>query len=159
MQMTSPAPSPQPKVPVPTRRDTLAWLLWGSAAVIGLPIVAAAMKYLTPIPAPRRHNVGAVESLPTIGDGKKEAWKFAHLGDIDVAVASDGKGGVVAYELRCTHANCSLQWRENDRSFHCPCHGGRFDVNGMPIEGPPGQPMKRLNTERHGDDLFVIIGG
>jgi len=141
-----------------SRRDTLTWLLWGSVVVIGAPIVVAAMKYMTPIPRTRRQSVGRVSELPTIGAVENGSWKIARVGDVDVAVANDGEGGIVAFELRCTHANCSLQWKSNDDSFHCPCHGGRFDAHGQPIEGPPGRPMKRLSTERRGGNVFVVVG-
>lgn len=141
------------------RRDILSWLLRGSAVAIGAPIVAFAVKYLTPPPTQRRQSVGNAHDLPTIGSGKDETWRIARVGDVDVAVANDGKGDVIAFELRCTHAHCSLTWKENDDSFHCPCHGGRFNANGEPIEGPPGRSMKRLKTERRGEEVIVIVGG
>jgi len=134
-------------------------LLWGAATAVATPIVVAAMRYLTPRPAPRREVVGKRDELPSVGNQMSNNWKIARVGNVDVAVALDAKGEVVAYELRCTHANCSLHWEPDDDSFHCPCHGGRFGANGEPIEGPPSRPMKRLKTERDGADVVVVVGG
>ncbi len=31
----------------------------------------------------------------------------------------------------CTHMSCLLAWNTSDRTFDCPCHGGRFAENGQ----------------------------
>jgi glycine/D-amino acid oxidase-like deaminating enzyme/nitrite reductase/ring-hydroxylating ferredoxin subunit len=48
--------------------------------------------------------------------------------------AEDGTLHVVSH--LCTHLFCQLSWNGAERSWDCPCHGSRFDVDGRVLEGP-----------------------
>ncbi|MEG2832002.1 MAG: FAD-dependent oxidoreductase [Bacilli bacterium] len=37
---------------------------------------------------------------------------------------------------KCPHMGCSLIFNNFDKTWDCPCHGSRFDVDGLVIEGP-----------------------
>ena len=41
-----------------------------------------------------------------------------------------------AVELRCPHLGCQLEWNPDDKSWDCPCHGSRFDVQGRCLTEP-----------------------
>jgi cytochrome b6-f complex iron-sulfur subunit len=60
-----------------------------------------------------------------------------------VAVILDDQG-VYAMSLICTHAACDM--RDNGsvgaNEITCTCHGSAFDVDGNPIAGPAGSPLK-----------------
>lgn len=36
----------------------------------------------------------------------------------------------------CPHLYCSLMFNEMEKTWDCPCHGSRFDIDGHVIEGP-----------------------
>ena len=52
-------------------------------------------------------------------------------------------GTLDAVSLRCTHLGCLLRWDGAERSWDCPCHGSRFDVDGSVLEGPATRPLER----------------
>jgi glycine/D-amino acid oxidase-like deaminating enzyme/nitrite reductase/ring-hydroxylating ferredoxin subunit len=52
-------------------------------------------------------------------------------------------GTVHAVSLRCTHLGCLLRFNGAERSWDCPCHGSRFDVDGTVLEGPAVRPLPR----------------
>lgn len=52
-----------------------------------------------------------------------------------------------ALSARCTHKGCLVAWAAQDKQFHCPCHGGRFDANGRNVGGPPPAPLPTLATK------------
>jgi nitrite reductase/ring-hydroxylating ferredoxin subunit len=55
-------------------------------------------------------------------------------------------GTVHAVSLRCTHLGCLLRFNSAERSWDCPCHGSRFDVDGSVLEGPATKPLERKPT-------------
>jgi glycine/D-amino acid oxidase-like deaminating enzyme/nitrite reductase/ring-hydroxylating ferredoxin subunit len=59
-----------------------------------------------------------------------------------VGVYRDEDGGVHAVSLRCTHLGCLLRFNSAERSWDCPCHGSRFDVDGQVLEGPAVDPLE-----------------
>ncbi len=57
-------------------------------------------------------------------------------------VFCDDGGGLHAVSLRCTHLGCLLRFNGAERSWDCPCHGSRFDVDGAVLEGPAVDPLE-----------------
>lgn len=37
---------------------------------------------------------------------------------------------------KCPHLKCGLIFNEEEKTWDCPCHGSRFDIDGKCIEGP-----------------------
>lgn len=37
---------------------------------------------------------------------------------------------------RCPHLGCALKWNEAEHSWDCPCHGSRFDADGVLLDNP-----------------------
>jgi glycine/D-amino acid oxidase-like deaminating enzyme/nitrite reductase/ring-hydroxylating ferredoxin subunit len=58
-------------------------------------------------------------------------------------VFRDDDGTLHALSLRCTHLGCLLRFNGAERSWDCPCHGSRFDVDGAVLEGPATRPLER----------------
>jgi glycine/D-amino acid oxidase-like deaminating enzyme/nitrite reductase/ring-hydroxylating ferredoxin subunit len=58
-----------------------------------------------------------------------------------VGVFREADGMVHAVSLRCTHLGCLLRFNSAERSWDCPCHGSRFDVDGSVLEGPAVRPL------------------
>lgn len=58
-------------------------------------------------------------------------------------VYRDRRGDLHAVSLRCTHLGCLLHFNDAERSWDCPCHGSRFDVDGGVLQGPAKKPLVR----------------
>jgi Rieske Fe-S protein len=67
------------------------------------------------------------------------------LGKTGVYRDEDGK--VHAVSLRCTHLGCLLRFNSAERSWDCPCHGSRFDVDGAVLDGPAVTPLLALDID------------
>jgi Rieske Fe-S protein len=63
-----------------------------------------------------------------------------------LAAYRDDSGVVHACSPACTHMGCYVQWNTAEKSWDCPCHGSRFDVHGLVLQGPAVEPLeaKRL---------------
>lgn len=53
-----------------------------------------------------------------------------------LAVYRDEQGGLHARSAKCTHLGCVVHWNSAERSWDCPCHGSRFNVDGAVLHGP-----------------------
>jgi glycine/D-amino acid oxidase-like deaminating enzyme/nitrite reductase/ring-hydroxylating ferredoxin subunit len=58
-----------------------------------------------------------------------------------VAGFRDDDGRLHAVSSRCTHLGCQLAWNAAERTWDCPCHGSRFDVDGGILNGPAVKPL------------------
>lgn len=45
-----------------------------------------------------------------------------------------GKKHIVKH--KCPHMKCNLVFNDEEKTWDCPCHGSRFDIDGNVIEGP-----------------------
>ena len=128
--------------PVADRRRALQLLLSGSAvgvaALVGWPVA----RYVQP--APEDEAASAVE----LSDDEIGLWdaKLIALRGRPVLVVNTGEG-YQALSAVCTHLGCIVKWKKGRRQFFCPCHGGRFDVEGRVLGGPAPRPLVRLEVE------------
>ncbi len=68
-------------------------------------------------------------------------------GNERVGAYRDADGHIHAVSLVCTHLGCHVTWNPAERSWDCPCHGSRYDVDGAILHGPAVRPLapKRLD--------------
>lgn len=76
-------------------------------------------------------NDGQIADIPA-GEGR-----VVQSGLEKLAVYRDEGGALHAMSAVCPHAKCIVGWNAAERSWDCPCHGGRFAPDGRVIEGPP----------------------
>jgi Rieske Fe-S protein len=69
-----------------------------------------------------------------------------------VAVYRDEAGTVHARSAVCTHLGCHVQWNQEERSWDCPCHGSRFDVDGAVLNGPAVKDLEEATVEPASDE-------
>ena len=62
-------------------------------------------------------------------------------GGTPIACARDADGRLHAISAVCTHLRCLVEWNDAERSWDCPCHGSRFDLDGAVLEGPATEPL------------------
>jgi Rieske Fe-S protein len=58
-----------------------------------------------------------------------------------VAGYRDDDGTLHAVSARCTHLGCQVVFNAAERSWDCPCHASRFDVDGAVLNGPAVKPL------------------
>lgn len=61
-----------------------------------------------------------------------------------------------AFEAKCTHLGCRLS-RIDGKEVVCPCHGSRFNMEGMPVKGPAGEGLRELRLQRDAVSNTIII--
>ncbi len=61
-----------------------------------------------------------------------------------VAAYKDESGKVHLMSPVCTHMGCHVNWNNAEKSWDCPCHGGRYDATGHVIDGPPVKNLDKI---------------
>lgn len=70
--------------------------------------------------------------------------KLLQLNGKKVAVYKDTQGNVTQLSPVCTHAGCIVAWNNAEKTWDCPCHGGRYSPAGKVINGPPIKDLAQL---------------
>lgn len=101
---------------------------------------------------PNRINLSNIISLPSIVVGqtksylgpkinKNKKWysdkiTFFKEGSKSLACYTDELGKKHIIYNKCPHIGCSLIFNEEEKTWDCPCHSSRFDIDGKCIKGP-----------------------
>lgn len=125
------------------RRSFLNWGTAGMAALWSAVAVSfgAVVRFLTPnvfYEPPQVFKIG------TPADFSFGAPTF--LADEKIFVFRDKEKGFAVASAVCTHLGCTVQFYNNDRRFHCPCHGSIFAGDGKVLHGPAPKPLEWLEV-------------
>lgn len=149
-------------------------LLWGglgaaAAALTGAAVTAALessaqhpiVKQTPPptgalVPA----GVGAWVAIATLESMPLGAVKRFEAGAV-IGFLQHTATGFVALSGVCTHMACLLQWNAPDQTFDCPCHGGRFQANGIAASDAPYPypPLPAIQTKVESGQVWVYAAG
>jgi glycine/D-amino acid oxidase-like deaminating enzyme/nitrite reductase/ring-hydroxylating ferredoxin subunit len=64
-----------------------------------------------------------------------------------VAAYRDDGGELHTVGAHCTHMGCLVAFNNAERTWDCPCHGSRFDVDGHVLHGPAVKPLRKPGKE------------
>jgi nitrite reductase/ring-hydroxylating ferredoxin subunit len=97
-----------------------------------------------------RHLIGdrllPAEAKSTAEVGYDEA-RLMKLDGKRVGVYRDGEGRLHAVSATCPHMGCIVHFNDAERTWDCPCHGSRFNVDGKVLDGPAVQPLAAHRIE------------
>ncbi|HTN21592.1 MAG TPA: FAD-dependent oxidoreductase [Pelobium sp.] len=89
-----------------------------------------------------RLNVEGLESLQQI---PADSGQVVELDGEKLAVYKSKDGKIHALSPVCSHAGCIVKWNPLEKSWDCPCHGGRYDPLGNVLTGPPRKPLEEVS--------------
>ncbi len=132
-----------------SRRDFIS-KLWGIA--VAMPFLYSAVKFMIPPQKPfittlqrSAGNSGTTISLPL--DAVLPGGSIlVNIESEPVIIIRRSDSEFIALSAVCTHLNCTVGYRSENKDIYCACHGGRYDLNGNVIEGPPKAPLKKFNV-------------
>lgn len=64
-----------------------------------------------------------------------------------VGIYFDNEGNKHIVSNICPHLKCFLTFNEVDKTWDCPCHGSRFDIDGNVVKGPSCYDIKIDETK------------
>ena len=82
----------------------------------------------------------SIKSLLGAKINKNKVWyknvKFKNENGKCLAIYKDNNGFNHIIHNKCPHMGCSLIFNEQEKTWDCPCHSSRFDIDGKCIKGP-----------------------
>jgi glycine/D-amino acid oxidase-like deaminating enzyme/nitrite reductase/ring-hydroxylating ferredoxin subunit len=88
---------------------------------------------------------GEVKELDEIKAGE---GKTLEIHGEKVAAYRDDKGELHVVSAVCTHMGCIVHFNNAEKSWDCPCHGSRFGVDGIVLEGPAYLDLEKKDTTK-----------
>lgn len=89
-----------------------------------------------------RLNVGRLGALAELTPDTGAVVRFD---DKQIALYKSATGALHALSPVCTHAGCIVAWNNAEKSWDCPCHGGRYDIEGKVLTGPPRKGLEVIS--------------
>ena len=71
---------------------------------------------------------------------------FKHDGSL-IGIYKDEENNIHAVKPVCSHLGCLLSWNNTLKTWDCPCHGSRYDIDGNCVYGPSNNSLKKLDFE------------
>jgi len=142
---------PNASPPSTGRRNLLLVLLSGIGAALAALAGWPLLRFLSPTTGA---SAAATVDIPRAQIKIGGAHFFEYQGRPAVLLQPKA-GEFVALTAVCTHLGCIVKWVEARQELQCPCHGGRFSVDGAVLGGPPPSPLKSYPVAVTGDAIVV----
>jgi menaquinol-cytochrome c reductase iron-sulfur subunit len=149
--------------------EVLAFFIGG--AILTVPLAGGLALFLDPLLRRKRASssgqdarrdadgflrVASLASLPdngkpqifTVYDDVVDAWnKFADqpIGRVFLRKLTDGS--VTAFNVRCPHLGCAVDYRSSHNDYFCPCHMSAFNLDGQKENEIPPRGMDSLDVK------------
>ena len=77
---------------------------------------------------------------------------------IDNVIIKKDLNGLSVFSSKCTHLGCKINSTVDDKLV-CPCHGSKFNLDGVPENGPATKPLAKLEIvkDKSTGDLVVYV--
>jgi glycine/D-amino acid oxidase-like deaminating enzyme/nitrite reductase/ring-hydroxylating ferredoxin subunit len=85
----------------------------------------------------------SAEHLKSLDMVKTGEGRIVQLNGAKYAVYRDEQNQLHQMSPVCTHAGCYVQWNDLEKTWDCPCHGGRYSPTGERLYGPPPADLER----------------
>lgn len=137
----------------PKRRDFLGMSLVGVGALGAIASIVAMKRTWDPLPSVVSAGITVID-IGTMQEGefRQSQWRGKPIyiirkqNDATYNQARDFKIDEAIFTMGvqvCTHLGCIPLFQENTKGFFCPCHGGKYTIDGVNVAGtPPPTPFE-----------------
>jgi Rieske Fe-S protein len=139
-----------------TRKRFVDWLLGTSAGGFLAAVFYPVVRYIIPPEVPES-AVSSVQLAFTADEVPSNTGRIFKFGTRPGLILKTPGGELRAFSARCTHLDCTVQYREDLEHIWCACHNGHFDLNGKNIAGPPPEPLQAFDVNVRGDQIVVSV--
>ena len=137
-----------------SRKRFLDWILGTSVGGVALAVVYPVGRYLIP---PENVESTATSATLTLSpsDLAPNSGAIFKFGSRPGLLIKTPSGELRAFSARCTHLDCTVQYRDDLEHIWCACHNGHYDLTGRNISGPPPRPLDAYDADVQGDEIII----
>ena len=66
---------------------------------------------------------------------------------------------MTVFAQNCSHLGCSINFNKPAKTFDCPCHGSRFNLDGTVLHGPAADPLSHLTWKQGASPSEIQVDG
>ncbi|WP_419870857.1 FAD-dependent oxidoreductase [Chryseobacterium sp. CT-SW4] len=85
-----------------------------------------------------------LNSLSDIKDGEGRVVKYKNE---SFAIYKEPNQKLHVLKSSCTHTHCEVHWNGAEKTWDCPCHGSRYNINGDVLNAPAVKNLERLDLD------------
>jgi len=137
-----------------TRRYFLELLGLSSIGIVTVGSVALSASYLSPNVVkepPTRFKIGIPENFP--------AGSVTLIQDQNIFIVRASEGFFFSLSATCTHLGCITNWKSDEGIIACPCHGSKFNREGIVTGGPAPHPLPRFEMSLDDHGMLIVDKG
>lgn len=139
--------------------------------ILSLPFLVSLKSFKVKAKETRFFYLARVEEMPERNVKKFNVDLSSHILNGESNSSGEGSRGIAQRAVRiyvvktsddwialspvCTHLGCLVNYNRTKNEFICPCHGGRYSMDGKVLGGPPPQPLTRLPLKIEKEYVFV----
>lgn len=144
------------------RREFITKAFYGLLALLGLGFLLPAVRLFSPVTGRDKQlaffPLIAEDDVPRSGVKKAELTFTVSGKDRKsrVFIVSSSEGTTVL-SATCSHLGCLVNYNREKHEFVCPCHGGRYDLDGKNVAGPPPAPLSRFPIKIQDGMLYLGV--
>lgn len=124
----------------------------GGIGVLGS-IMYPLVGYMIP-PKQGESNVSSVK-VGKVDEFEINSSKIIRYGRKPVILIRDEKGGFSALAATCTHLDCLVSYKKEEKQIICACHNGKYDLKGRNVSGPPPKPLEEFLVTIKNQEIIV----
>lgn len=87
------------------------------------------------------------EHIDDLSEIKNDDGKTISYNGKIISVYRDRKGKLHGVSSACTHMGGNIGFNDTEKSWDCPCHGARFDIDGKLLNGCTTKVLKKIDIE------------
>lgn len=137
-----------------SRKRFVDWILGTTAGGFLMSVLYPVSRYLVP-PDVAESVVSSVVLPFPVSEIPRNSGQIFRFGTQPGIIVRTSSGELRAFSARCTHLDCTVQYRDDLEHIWCACHNGHFDLAGRNIAGPPPEPLAAFEVNIRGDQIVV----
>ena len=137
-----------------SRRRWVSWLLGGSLGATLASFVYPVLRFLVP-PEATEPSLSEFELEVKASKIAPNSGRIVPLAGKPVLLFRTLAGELRALTAKCTHLDCTVQYRAERSDIWCACHNGTYDTRGVNVSGPPPRPLTPLEVYVRGEKIVL----